>query len=254
MNWTRDDERRLRIALAVGLGFLLYAAVLAAAIAYIYSRSAAAPRAADPLNPGAATPPDAAPGLTLSRTAGSVPVGGLLPPRAPGVQARGRQKTMGGCSGGDRSPVPGADRNPRYPANGRVKSSSATSHGEIVSPVRKQASRPSLLHAIRLVESGGRPNPPRGDGGRARGPYQIWRAYWLDARMPSGTWADCDRRAYAERVILAYWRRWCPKALASGDWRTLANVHHLGGPANRRGETDEAYLAKVKAVMLGERM
>jgi len=72
--------------------------------------------------------------------------------------------------------------------------------------------------------------------------------------MPSGTWADCDRRAYAERVILAYWRRWCPKALASGDWRTLANVHHLGGPANRRGETDEAYLAKVKAVMLGERM
>ena len=249
MNWTRDDERRLRIALAVGLGFLLYAAVLATAIAYIYSRSAAAPRAADPLNPGAALSPDAAPGLTLSRTAGSVPVGGLLPPRAPGVQARGRQKTMGGCSGGDRSPVPGADRNPRYPSNGLAKSSSEISRDATCAPVRKQASRPSLLHAIRLVESGGRPNPPRGDGGRARGPYQIWRAYWLDARMPSGTWADCDRRAYAERVILAYWRRWCPKALASGDWWVLANTFHLGRTAARRGEVDEGYWNKVRGAM-----
>jgi len=235
--------------LAVGLGFLLYAAVLATAIAYIYSRSAAAPRAADPLNPGAALSPDAAPGLTLSRTAGSVPVGGLLPPRAPGVQARGRQKTMGGCSGGDRSPVQGADRNPRYPSNGLAKSSSEISRDATCAPVRKQASRPSLLHAIRLVESGGRPNPPRGDGGRARGPYQIWRAYWLDARMPSGTWADCDRRAYAERVILAYWRRWCPKALASGNWRTLANTFHLGRTAARRGEVDEGYWNKVRGAM-----
>ena len=247
MNWTRDDERRLRIALAVGLGVLL-AVATAAAIAYIYSRSAAAPRAADPLNPGAATPPDAAPGLTLSRTAGSVPVGGLLPPRAPGVQARGRQKTMGGCSGGDRSPVPGADRNPRYPSNGRVKSSSATSHGEIVSLVRKQASRPSLLHAIRLVESGGRPNPPDGDGGRAIGPYQIWRSYWMDSGVP-GDYQRCREAEYAERVIVAYWTRFCPKALASGNWRTLANTFHLGRTAARRGKVDEVNLTKVEAVM-----
>jgi len=113
------------------------------------------------------------------------------------------------------------------------------------------ASRPSLLHAIRLVESGDRPNPPDGDGGRAIGPYQIWRVYWRDSGV-SGDYQQCRNRAYAERVILAYWRRWCPAALASGDWRTLANTFHLGRTAATRGEVDKAYLAKVKAAMQKE--
>jgi hypothetical protein len=66
-----------------------------------------------------------------------------------------------------------------------------------------------------------------------------------------GDYQRCRDKAYAERVVLAYWRRWCPKALEAGDWRVLATVHHLGGPAARRGEADERYLAKVKAIMEG---
>ena len=156
----------------------------------------------------------------LSRQAEVVSVGGLNKPCAEShLPARGLRDTMSGCGIRDPSVIP--------------------------------ASRPSLLHAIRLVESGDRPNPPDGDGGRAIGPYQIWRVYWRDSGVP-GDYQQCRDRAYAERVILAYWRRWCPAALASGDWRTLANTFHLGRTAATRGEVDKAYLAKVKAAMQKE--
>lgn len=64
-----------------------------------------------------------------------------------------------------------------------------------------------LLNAIRQVESGGREDLV-GDGGRAIGPYQIHRAYWVDAVRadPSlgGKYEDCKREAYARRVVRAY--------------------------------------------------
>lgn len=71
------------------------------------------------------------------------------------------------------------------------------------------AAQPSerLLDAIRQVESGGREDLV-GDGGRAIGPYQIHRAYWVDAVRadPSlgGKYEDCKREAYARRVVRAY--------------------------------------------------
>ena len=99
MNWTRDDERRLRIVLAVGLGLVLAAAIVAAVCLLAIPGSAAAPSAAaDPIHPGAEPPPRPAPDPTLSRTTEVVSVGGPHKPCAEShLPARGLLKTMGGC-------------------------------------------------------------------------------------------------------------------------------------------------------------
>lgn len=106
-----------------------------------------------------------------------------------------------------------------------------------------------LLDAIREVETGTHADPARavGDGGRSLGPYQISRAYWRDSGVP-GRYEWVRNASYAERVILAYWRRHCPQALRKPDWKTLARVHNGGpdGPSNRR---TLAYWFKVRERM-----
>jgi len=107
-----------------------------------------------------------------------------------------------------------------------------------------------LLDAIRHVETGGERNGGRdaiGDNGRSIGPYQIGRAYWLDSRVP-GSWDDCRDTAYAERVMAAYWARYCPAALSANDMETLARVHN-GGPSGHRKQATTGYWRKVKAAM-----
>src|SRR5262245_12012362 len=71
-----------------------------------------------------------------------------------------------------------------------------------------------LLAAIRMVESGGLKDGGRratGDGGKAIGPFQIHRPYWIDSKIP-GKHDDCRDPEYARRVVLAYWKRYAPKA------------------------------------------
>lgn len=97
-----------------------------------------------------------------------------------------------------------------------------------------------LLDALRRVETGDRANPPDGDGGKALGPYQIWESYWKDSGVP-GTYEQCRDREYSERVIRAYWRRYCPR----GTWEQKARVHN-GGPTGARKRSTEAYWRKVK--------
>lgn len=108
------------------------------------------------------------------------------------------------------------------------------------------------LDALRQVETGGQRDNGRGakgDNGKSLGPLQIQKAYWLDARMPDGRWEDClTDLAYSERVVLAYARRYAPKALDAGDWQTLARIHN-GGPKGATKKATEAYWAKVEKVM-----
>jgi len=89
-----------------------------------------------------------------------------------------------------------------------------------------------LLAVIWTVESSRREDSPDADldspGGPSIGPLKITRAYWIDAGI-SGCWEDCRRLEYAERVVLAYWDRYCPDALVAGDLETLARIHK-GGP------------------------
>ena len=91
-----------------------------------------------------------------------------------------------------------------------------------------------LFEAVRSVETGGIADARDavGDGGRSIGPYQISRAYWMDSGVP-GHWMFCKDRAYAESVMLAYWKRHCPDALRVRDFATLARVHN-GGPVGHR--------------------
>jgi len=104
-----------------------------------------------------------------------------------------------------------------------------------------------LLDAIRFVESGNRPNPPDGDGGRSIGPYQIMEAYHKDA-CGCGDYQACRQREHAEATMIGYWRRYCPRALARGDWQTLARVHN-GGPAGCRKPATRPYWIKVRKAL-----
>jgi hypothetical protein len=103
-----------------------------------------------------------------------------------------------------------------------------------------------LLDAIREVETGGYPNPAKavGDGGRSLGPYQISRRYWRDSGVP-GRYEWVRHRAYAERVMIAYWQRHCPSALKRPDWQTLARVHN-GGPGGPRVAETRGYWLRVR--------
>ncbi len=121
-------------------------------------------------------------------------------------------------------------------------------------PVAKPAALPTaqpdphrpLLNAIWMVEASGRLHPPDGDGGKAIGPYQISKAYWTDATRfdPAlgGQYEDCRNKAYAEQVVLAYWRRYLPH----GSDEDRARVHN-GGPQGHRKESTLKYWRKVQA-------
>lgn len=107
-----------------------------------------------------------------------------------------------------------------------------------------------FLRAIRTVETGGEPNGGRdaiGDQGRSIGPYQIGLAYFKDSNV-KGQWEDVRDPAFAERVMIAYWRRYCPAALASNDFETLARVHN-GGPRGAAKNATLPYWRKVHALL-----
>ena len=104
-----------------------------------------------------------------------------------------------------------------------------------------------ILDALRMVETGGEKHGGRlsvGDGGGAIGPFQIHRAYWKDTRL-RGRWEDCRDPRYAREVVLAYWKRYCPKALESLDAETLARVHN-GGPDGAREPETVKFWKKVE--------
>jgi Destabilase len=104
-----------------------------------------------------------------------------------------------------------------------------------------------IQDAIRTVETRGAPNSGRdtgGDGGRAIGPFQIHFAYWKDAGLP-GQYEDCRDLDYARRVVLAYWRRYCPKALLEHEAEALARTHN-GGPAGAKHDSTLRFWKKVQ--------
>ena len=105
----------------------------------------------------------------------------------------------------------------------------------------------AILAAIRCTESGGQAQDGRdalGDGGRALGPYQIHRAYFVDSGI-EGTYADCRDEAFSRRVVIAYWKRWCPEALEQRDAEVLARIHN-GGPNGARKDKTLAYWRRVE--------
>lgn len=96
-----------------------------------------------------------------------------------------------------------------------------------------------FLKALHLKESSGQLTPPDGDNSKAIGPYQIWRSYWIDSRMP-GTYDQCRDKEYSEEVVRRYMTRYAKKAISSGDWRTCFRIHN-GGPAGAKKRSTIAY-------------
>lgn len=106
------------------------------------------------------------------------------------------------------------------------------------------------LDAIRFKESEWNDNPRDGDGGRAIGPFQIWKSYWEDAVAYDATLNDephecynlCRDRQYAERVVRAYMARWATtKNGYTGTFRDIAKLHNGGAGVLRKPKTSEAY-------------
>lgn len=117
----------------------------------------------------------------------------------------------------------------------------------LVPPPADLDTRP-ILDAIRAVETGGHPDPANavGDAGRALGPFQIHRAYWLDAteRHPALRalgYQSVRDQATAEAVVLAYFTRYSP----CWDLRTVARVHN-GGPRGHKKASTVRYADKVE--------
>jgi hypothetical protein len=108
-----------------------------------------------------------------------------------------------------------------------------------------------LLDALRWAESAG-DNRALGDGGRARGPFQIHRQHW--ERAVRGTdaagWSydvhvwDRDRAAY---VTYLSWCKVCPEALTAWNPEHLARCHRL--PFAPWRADNAKYWAKVQGAM-----
>jgi hypothetical protein len=109
--------------------------------------------------------------------------------------------------------------------------------------------RDDFFKKLHRVEANKRMHPPKGDGGRAMGPFQIWYDYWADAVKfdPSigGSYEDVENYDYAKKIVSAYLRHYAPKAWREGDWTTLARVHN-GGPTGNKKLATAAYASRYK--------
>jgi hypothetical protein len=116
----------------------------------------------------------------------------------------------------------------------------------ITSPSLANSSVRPFFDAIREVETGGHSDPAnaKGDSGRSLGPYQITRAYWKDSGVP-GSYQMVRKKAYAERVMMAYWKRYCRRALKRLNFQVLARIHN-GGPKGAKRKTTLAYWRRVR--------
>lgn len=133
----------------------------------------------------------------------------------------------------------------------------ATAATLIGSNARAATKRDHLIpQSIHVKESGGRVrNVPRGDGGRAFGPMQIWRDCWLDAAewdrwhggrygVAAGGYEDCDDLAYAVQVFWAYTDRYA--GVRAGLWARACVWN--GGPGGLRKPAAQAYASDVQKI------
>lgn len=88
-----------------------------------------------------------------------------------------------------------------------------------------------FFDVLAMQESSGLPegDVKPGDDGNAIGPFQIWHHYWLDAtqhdKSIGGTYQDCRRRDYSEKIVAAYMDRYC-KYVANVE--EMARIHNAG--------------------------
>lgn len=106
-----------------------------------------------------------------------------------------------------------------------------------------------FFNALHQVEASGRTGKVIGDSGKALGPLQIHKAYFLDAaafdKSLGKDYSKVQDLAFAKRVVRAYLKRYAPNAVKRNDYQTLARIHN-GGPIGHKNEATVKYWAKVK--------
>ena len=105
-----------------------------------------------------------------------------------------------------------------------------------------------ILDAIRQVETGGEADPAAavGDAGKSIGPFQISRAYWLDATeydsSIGGEYTDCRDEAYARQIVQAY----CSRYVKVWTDETVARTHNGGGGILNKKKDSKAWRNTTK--------
>jgi len=79
----------------------------------------------------------------------------------------------------------------------------------------------------------------------ALGIYQIRPAYFKDSRV-KGNHEQVFNPVFARSVCEAYFKRYEPAALASGDFETLARCHNGGNSWRRNKSATDKYWQKIK--------
>lgn len=110
-----------------------------------------------------------------------------------------------------------------------------------------------FLSALCEVESGNKTNVPDGDGGKAIGPFQIHKVYWLDAckqnpSLKARGYEACREKEYAKSVVVAYFSKYAPEAWRTNQFKTLARIHN-GGPRGEQKAATLPYWDKVCKVL-----
>ena len=101
------------------------------------------------------------------------------------------------------------------------------------------------FYAISLMESNDDPNADH--AGDEVGQYGITYAFWYDAIEFSGIGgqhSDCINPAYAQAIMIAYYRRYAINHLNNNNWYALARIHHGGWNGLNKKHT-ESYADNV---------
>ena len=108
-----------------------------------------------------------------------------------------------------------------------------------------------LIPILVLVESGGHPNPPAGDGGRALGPLQIHAAVVQDVNRIYG-WRfrhqDARNPAIARAICYGYLKHWgdrLPHPPTPQDYARIWN----GGPNGWKKPSTLRYWERVEQAL-----
>jgi len=99
-----------------------------------------------------------------------------------------------------------------------------------------------FFYALHQVETSGRTGAIYGDGGRSLGPYQISKAYWLDAthrspKLRNQGYRSVTRVDYSKQVVRAWMQRYHPRAVRTKDYETMARAHNGGPKGHKKSAT-----------------
>ena len=95
---------------------------------------------------------------------------------------------------------------------------------------------------------------PKGDGGSARGPLQIWRIAWTDVKRDGEKYEDCESLEYSVEVFNRYMNRY---AIEKRIGRKVTNEDRAriwnGGPNGYKKDSTIKYWNRVKSVISNSR-